>query len=373
MEGSSYNTPNNSDNMENGEHKKPSSSVKGDTTGVSFKLTDTKLEEAQNEPSESIPSGHVEPYWHTLVDKVSETKEELAKIGVTFVSDMLLIFYDWKTALFIATVLVALNIVLFFSLVLYIPNNNCATLVQVFDASRKDAVFRGASKSGNTHLCSTEMVSLRSWYFSLRDLEDLEASNLPSDTVCHMIQGRMNHSLIDQKPVLPERMGHPSMETHDLSWVEWYPCMFEGMSCADYGRGRHRDPCRDLADINIEGCSRGYVENYKSKFIPPGSSPFDKSQPYYCDNDRHNLTETTLEDIYAHFDVCSGLVSATFRSCPTYVEAIGIANGWCSLCTLIVVILLLPIGYYVRYLHEGKSRNQNSSASPTTKEESPVE
>ena len=165
-------------------------------------------------------------------------------------------------------------------------------------------------------------------------------------------------------------MGHPSIEAHDLSWIEWYPCMFEGMTCADYGRGKHRDPCMKLADINIEGCERGYVDNYKSKFIPPGNPrSFDTSQPYYCNNNRHNLTETTLEDIYAHFGVCRGLVSATFRSCPTVASAMGIAQGLCSLFTMVAVSLLLPIGYYLRHLHGEKSRNQESSVPHTSEDE----
>ena len=153
-----YDTPNNNNhNMENQECKKPSSLVKK----VSVKPPDADLDQVP--PSTLIPSGHVERHGHKQrrASTKKERKVELTKTVVAFVSDTLSDYYSWKAALYIFIFLAASNIAFFFYFIWH-ETNKCEALVQVFDASRRDAVFSSAKESGNTHLCSTEQVSLRS-------------------------------------------------------------------------------------------------------------------------------------------------------------------------------------------------------------------
>lgn len=268
------------------------------------------------------------------------------------VHDKLNEYFGWRKALGIATVIVLLNIAFLVTYTMW-QVHVCVPLAQVFDASFSPfMVQRRSLKRAVTsrRLCSTEMISIRSQYYSANDLAALQEENLPVDTVCHLNGGRNKHVQFQYNSTARE--GHPSITVHDISWVEWYPCMFPGMSCDDYAP---EGMCNGLAsDTIIRGCQAGYVHNSTTRW-PVMFHNSNASESYTC-NHQSVPMDNDLAQKFVHFDSCQGLVQASFVQCPRLGNVLGAAKGLVGLWTAGLLVVLLPLGFWLYEYGSGKER-----------------
>lgn len=281
--------------------------------------------------------------------------KRLAVIIGDAINSKLKVLFGWKPALFIALVIILVNVsyVIVFT---YRQVNNCEPLVQIFEASQHEAILEQNGLLVDTrHLCSTEMLSFRNQLFTIDDLKELDNIHLVKDRECHLNGGRTRHAVVDLNSTSPR--GHPSIITHDLGWTDWYPCMFPGGKCGDYGLqsralmypwSRGGDLCskvfKEKQKSIIDGCNEGLVSDSASRFPPKQHRP-NLLGPYRCD---HHPQLSDLEQRFLHFDTCQGLISATFVVCPNVLTVLGAACGFTSLITLVALVLVLPIGLCCR-------------------------
>lgn len=257
-------------------------------------------------------------------------------------------YFGWKKALCIALPALAMNFTIL-GFYTWHRVNDCTPFSQVMQASSYKKKYKKSlgqwfyrRNLPTRHLCATEMLSIRSYYYSLKDLQDLDAQeNLVNDTRCHLnnftSHGLANqHALIDR--IGSSRPSHPSMHVHDLSYAEWYPCMFQGLTCSDYGPA---DKCGGSGiDLMIKGCEQGIVDDVTYKSTTPASN--DTQNPYRCD--LHTFSaENKDKEPFAHFDRCSGVVSVQMVQCPSLFDVLGAAQGLMSLlllvCSIVVVLV----------------------------------
>lgn len=191
------------------------------------------------------------------------------------------------------------------------------------------------------------MLSMRSEMFTKEGLDILDAMKLPEDRECHLNQ--ISHALVkEQSDRYP---GFPTLIAHDFAKAEWYPCMFEGMTCHDIAS---MDICGPM-DLLTQACEKGWITDATSKFKNPNAPAREPVGPYQCDTTQHpEGAEESLEYKFAHFGKCAGLVSTVFNDCPDVGTTLGAAEGLAAIISfLISMVVVAPLTLYWQYRNGG--------------------